>query len=158
MIKFDKEENNIVGFEYENDLRVFYEQWVDQDQERVEVYGDFADFKKKVNSLKSRFVHNAEKEKFGVDIKQGMVLEEMENFDLSNKIWGVKGDDDKKRINGGDFIRATSKDLTILFLMFRNNQGSTEGLFEKWPNFDVENTDSTETQLLDRISHLHQSG
>ncbi|KAL6578386.1 hypothetical protein OROMI_010714 [Orobanche minor] len=90
-----------------------------------------------------------------LDINQDIVLEQMECFDLLNKIWGVK-DDDNKRRNGGDFIRATLKDLTIMFLMFRKNQESTEGLFEKWASFDDENTYLIETHLLDKISHLHQ--
>ena len=75
MITFDKEENNNVGFKDENHLRVFFNSGLIKIKKRFGVYVYFANFKKKVNSLKSRFAHNAEKEKIGVDIKQGMVLE-----------------------------------------------------------------------------------
>ncbi|GJT35926.1 hypothetical protein Tco_0926345 [Tanacetum coccineum] len=97
MITFDTQN---LWFEDDNRLGVFYRQWVGKDEERVAVYGDFADFKKKVNSLKLRFLHNAEKE----DIKQG----------------------------------------------------SPEGFFAKWVDFDDSNTYPTEQDLLFRISYLQQ--
>ncbi|GJZ19943.1 hypothetical protein Tco_0556533 [Tanacetum coccineum] len=133
MITFDTQN---LGFEDDNRLGVFYRQWVGEDEERVAVYGDFADFKKKVNSLKLRFLHNAEKE----DIKQGM----------SQSVSDVN-----RRINDGVFSGATKKDLAILFL-YHKNGGSPEGFFAKWVDFDDSNTYPTEQDLLFRISYLQQ--
>ncbi|GKD72770.1 hypothetical protein Tco_1331052 [Tanacetum coccineum] len=64
--------------------------------------------------------------------------------------------DVNRRVYDGVFIGATQKDLAILFLMYRVNEGSLDGLFERWVDFDDENTYPTEQDLRHRISHLQQ--